>query len=118
MIMVNHDQHGCLMINHVLSWSTISYHRYANMPLQYTAICHGCENGIFPLTKCYIFLMFAQNIDCWYTLVPTIYVLEQKYENNVYPCKPQFCYIKVGCKGVFITRTCYHDDDEKTMFVP
>ena len=31
--------------------------------------------------------------------VPTVYVLEQKQENNVYPCKPQFYYIKVGCKG-------------------
>ena len=28
---------------------------------------------------------------------------------NVYPCKPQFYYIKVGCKGVYITRTCYQD---------
>ena len=27
---------------------------------------------------------------------------EQKYENNVYPCKPQFYYIKVGFKGVKI----------------
>ena len=25
------------------------------------------------------------------------------------PCKPQFYYIKVGCKGVYITRTCLHD---------
>ena len=69
------------------------------------------------------FLIFARNIDSGYTLeppqrfnvahdmpfVPTIYVLEQKYENNVYPCKPQFHYIKVGCKGVYITRTCYPD---------
>ena len=36
-------------------------------------------------------------------------VLEQKEENNVYPCKPQFYYIKVGCKGVFVTWTCLHD---------
>ena len=28
----------------------------------------------------------------------------------VYPCKPQFYYIKVGCKGVFVTRTCFRDD--------
>ena len=35
--------------------------------------------------------------------------LEQKFENNVYPCKPQFNYIKEGCKGVFITRTCFRD---------
>ena len=32
-----------------------------------------------------------------------------KKENNVYPCTPQFYYIKVGCKGVYITRTCYPD---------
>ena len=32
----------------------------------------------------------------------------KKKENNVYPCKPQFYYIKVGCKGVYITWTCLH----------
>ena len=31
--------------------------------------------------------------------VPTMYVLDQKYENWVYPCKPQFYYIKVGFCG-------------------
>ena len=31
-------------------------------------------------------------------------------KKNVYPYIPQFHYIKVGCKGVFITRTCLHDD--------
>ena len=25
------------------------------------------------------------------------------------PCIPQFCYIKVGYKGVYITRICYLD---------
>ena len=43
--------------------------------------------------------------------VPTIYVIEQKYENNVYPYKPQFYYMKVGCKGVLLTRKCYHDEN-------
>ena len=33
-----------------------------------------------------------------------------KIRKNVYPCTPQFYYIKVGCKGVFITRTRFHDD--------
>ena len=56
----------------------------------------------------YIFLTFAQNIDCGYTLVPTIYVLEQN-KKKIYPCKPQFYYIKVGCKGFFVTRTCFRD---------
>ena len=32
-----------------------------------------------------------------------------KIRNYVYPYKRQFYYIKVGCKGVFITRTCFHD---------
>ena len=27
----------------------------------------------------------------------------------MYPCKHQFYYIKVGCKGVFVTRTCFRD---------
>ena len=45
----------------------------------------------------------------WFLRVPTIYVFEQKLENKVYPSKPQFYYIKVGCKGVYITRTCLHD---------
>ena len=30
--------------------------------------------------------------------------------SNVYPGKPQFYYIKMGCKGVSIIRTCFHDD--------
>ena len=33
-----------------------------------------------------------------------------KSNKNVYPCKPQFYYIKVGCKGLYITRTCLHDE--------
>ena len=33
-----------------------------------------------------------------------------KIRKNEYPCKPQFYYIKVGCKGVFVTRTCFRDD--------
>ena len=34
--------------------------------------------------------------------VPTIYVFDRNKKNNVYPCKPQFYYIKVGFKGVNI----------------
>ena len=33
-----------------------------------------------------------------------------KIRKNVYPCTPQFHYIKVGCKGVFVTQTCFRDD--------
>ena len=28
---------------------------------------------------------------------------------NVYPCEPQFYFIKVGCKRVYIIWTCLHD---------
>ena len=42
----------------------------ANTPMQYTAIFHGCKNVNFQI-KTYIFLLiFAQNIDCGYTLEP------------------------------------------------
>ena len=30
-------------------------------------------------------------------------------KNNVYPCKPQLYYIKVGFKGVKIIYACFHD---------
>ena len=42
----------------------------ANMPMQYTAIFHGCKNGNYYVQECYTFLIFAQNIDCGYTLDP------------------------------------------------
>ena len=32
-------------------------------------------------------------------------------QNNVYPCKPQFYYIKVGFKGVKIILVCFRDDN-------
>ena len=71
--------------------------------MQYTAIFHGCKNVNFQMKKYNIFLIFAQNIDCVYTC------FRVKVSKNVYPCKSQFYYIKVGCREVFITRTCYPD---------
>ena len=65
-----------------------------------------------------IFLIFAQNIDSGYTLEPPQSggsneypqsMLWSKNKKKVYPCKPQLYYIKVGCKGVFVTRTCFRD---------
>ena len=58
------------------------------------------------------FHISAQNIDCEYSLepprrggsneYPQSMVLSRGKKNNVYPCKPQFYYIKVGFKGVRI----------------
>ena len=31
-------------------------------------------------------------------------------KNNVYPCKPQFYYIKVGFKRVKIIKACFRDE--------
>ena len=59
-----------------------------------------------------IFHISAQNIDCGYSLepprrggsneYPQSMFLSGNNKNNVYPCKPQFFYIKVGFKGVKI----------------
>ena len=54
-----------------------------------------------------IFHISAQNIDYGYSLEapqrgPTIYVLSRNKKNNVYSCKPQFYYIKLGFQGVNI----------------
>ena len=57
--------------------------------------------------------MSAQNIDCVYSLEPprrggsneypqSMFLSRIYKKNNVYPCKPQFYYIKVGFKGVKI----------------
>ena len=43
---------------------------YANTPMQYTAIFHGCKNINFQIKNSNIFLIFAKNIDCWYSLEP------------------------------------------------
>ena len=85
---------------------------------------------IFRWKKCYIFFIFAQNIDRGYTLEPEAVLtsthdpcFRAKKRKNAYPGKPQFYYIKVGCKGMFITRTCYHDvrsaqvnNDKETLY--
>ena len=59
-----------------------------------------------------IFHISAQNIDCVYSLepprrggsneYPQSMFLSRNKKNNVYPCKHQFYYIKVGLKGVKI----------------
>ena len=54
--------------------------------MQYIEIVFGSKNENFHWKNCDIFLIFAQNVDCGYTLEPprrggskpTIYVLEQK----------------------------------------
>ena len=66
-----------------------------------------------------IFLIFAQNIDCGYTLEPPCRGGSNEYPQSMFwsknkknrytPAYPSFTYIKVGFKGVFIARTCFPD---------
>ena len=60
------------------------------------------------------FPISAQIIDCGYSLEPPWWDCSNEYpqsmflsrnkKNNVYPCKPQFYYIKVGFKGSTLYR--------------
>ena len=68
------------------------------------------KNENFQIKNSDIFHISAQNIDCGYSLepprrggsneYPQSMFLSRNKNNNVYPCKPQFYYIKVGFKGV------------------
>ena len=85
--------------------------RYENMPIQmYRKFYH--QKLKVSDKNSDIFHISAQNIDCGYSLDPSCRGGSNKYpqsmflsrnkKNNVYPCKPQFYYIKVGFKGVKI----------------
>ena len=64
------------------------------------------KNVNFQIKNPDIFHISAQNIDCRYSLelprrggsneYPQSMFLSRNKKNNVYPCKPQFYYIKVG----------------------
>ena len=83
------------------------------MPIQiYWKFYHKKKIENFQIKIFDIFHISAQNIDCGYSLEPPRWGGSNKYpqsmflseikKNNVYPCKPQFYYIKVGFKGVKI----------------
>ena len=68
----------------------------------------------FQIKKSDIFHISAQNIECGYSLEAVLtrthnLCLSRNSKNNVYPCKPQFYYIKVGFKVVKIIQACFHD---------
>ena len=70
------------------------------------------KNENFQIKKFYILHISDQNIECGYSLepprrggsneYPQSMFLSRIKKNNVYPCKPQFYYIKLGFKGVKI----------------
>ena len=90
--------------SHFFFWETLRKHAYSNILKTLQP-----KQGNFPIKKSDIFHISAQNIDCGYSLepprrddsneYPQSMFLSRNKKNNVYPCKPQFYYIKVGLKG-------------------
>ena len=79
------------------------------MPIQIYRKFHLNKTENFQIKNSDIFHISTQNIDCGYLLdCLSETVLRSTHnlcfrakirKNNVYPCKPQFYYIKVGFKG-------------------
>ena len=79
------------------------------MPIQVYRKFHLQKLKSFKQKTLIFFHISAQNIDCGYSLepprrggfneYPQSMFLSRNKKNNVYPCKPQFYYIKVGFKG-------------------
>ena len=82
------------------------------MPIQIYRKFHLQKLKNIQIKNSDIFHISAQNIDCGYSLepprrgsfneYPQSMFLSINKKNNVYPCKPQFYFIKVGFKGVKI----------------
>ena len=82
------------------------------MPMQICRKFHLSKTEKIQIKTSDIFHISAQNIDCGYSLEPRLrgdsneypqsLFLSRNKKKNVYPCKPQFYYIKVGFKGVKI----------------
>ena len=92
---------------------------YENKPFQiyWTFYLQKTENIQIKISD--MFHISAQNIDCGYSLepprrggsneYPQSMFLSRNKKNNVYPCKPQFYYKKVGFKGVKIIQACLRE---------
>ena len=85
---------------------------YENTSIQIYRKISSPKTENFQIKITDIFLVSAQNRDCWYSSetpqrggsdeYPQSMFLSRNKKNNVYPCKPQFYYIKVRFKGVKI----------------
>ena len=85
------------------------YTHYENTPMLIYWKFHLLKIQNFQMKTSDIFHISAQNIDCRYSLDEAVLTSTHNLcfraeirKNNVYPCKPQFYYIKVGFKGVKI----------------
>ena len=85
-----------LLLLFVIIWH--HYYHYEKTPIQLKISPPKTEN--FQIKKTLIFFIFLE----WKAVLmyPQSLFLSRNNKNNVYPCKPQFYYIKVGFKGVKI----------------
>ena len=82
------------------------------MPIQNYWKFHHKKSWKFSDKTLIFFHISAQNIDFWYSLepprrggsneYPQSMFLSRNKKNNLYPCKTQFYYLKVGFKGAKI----------------
>ena len=102
-----------IMLSQVLAADKHTWNiHYGNTLIQIYRKFHLQKLKNFQMKNSDIFHISAQNIDCGYSLEPPRWggsneypqsmVLSRNKKNNVYPCIPQFFYIKVGYKGVKI----------------
>ena len=94
----------------LVKWPEL-YH-YETTPILIYRNFHLQKPENFQTKNSDIFHISAQNIDCGYSLEPPLRGSSKEYpqsmflsrnkKNYVYPCKPQFYYIKVGFNGVKI----------------
>ena len=99
----------CLQVLFLMLCLTFIVQHYENTPIQIYWKFHHQKYWVFR-KKSDIFHISTQNIDCGYSLelphwgssngYPQSMFLSRNTKNNVYPCKPQFYYIKVGFKWV------------------
>ena len=82
---------------------------FVSLLFLYLSITQTCLCNIlqfFTAVKMISFLNFAQNIDRGYTLDEYPQSMFQAKIKKCISHKPQFYYLKMGCKGVLIARTC------------
>ena len=103
---------------HLLTCTKRRFH-YENTPIQTYRKFHLQNLKIFR-KKSYIFHIFAQSIDCEYSLEPPRRGGSNKYPHsmflsrnkkyNVYTCKPQFYCTKMGFKWIKIIKASFRDE--------
>ena len=91
--------------------STFFNRKFSIFKAKKLSILHGqvfsCKNKISLGEKNDIFNIFVENIDCGYP--QTMFWTNDKKSRYI-PFKPKFFYIKVGVKGIYISRTIFPDE--------